>query len=766
MPIRPAAHSPSCLVELTWGALVSVKAAAPGRAAWLALCTVLAVLAVLPASSARAQASNDNFASATVLTGLPTSALGSNVLATRETGEPVHAGAPIGPSVWYEWTPASSGRVIMDACDANFDTVLGVYTGTAVNALTQITARDDGCGVGALVGFEAVGGTTYKIAVAGFDNDAGSFTLNISAAADAIDDARAVDEDSGPKLFDVLTNDTDADGGLAIEITGVSDPANGSAGIVQGTPDRISYTPDVDYCNEPGVAPTDDFTYTILGGDTATVSVTVTCASDVPFANDDAVTVGEDSGARTFAVLGNDVDAEGDTIEITGLSSPAHGTVAIVQGAPDRLSYTPFADYCNDPGAAPTDNFTYTVNGGDAAIVAVTVTCVDDLPFANDDARTVSEDSGPNVIGVLSDDSDAEGDAIEIVAVSDPARGTAAVVQGAPDQLTYIPDANYCNGPTDNFSYTVNGGDTATVAMSVTCVDDPTVANDDVLTVIEDSVANVAEVLGNDVNVDGEAIEITAVSKPAHGSADVIQGAPDRLVYTPDFDYCNEPGAAPADNVVYTVAGGDTAIVAITVTCVEDPTCAGKKATIVAPPDRRVVMGTPGPDVIVGSSVSDVIDGRGGDDTICAGKGNDRVRGGAGKDNIRGGTGDDLLEGGTGNDRLDGEAGKDRLLGQAGRDVLIGGNGNDDLRGGPGNDRTGGGGAGNDRVDGGSGNDRIDEGTDGGRGRDRMFGGPGNDVVRLTGGGPDRVDCGSGRDRVSLGRRDSQRRCERVSRRR
>jgi len=32
-----------------------------------------------------------------------------------------------------------------------------------------------------------------------------------------------------------------------------------------------------------------------------------------------------------------------------------------------------------------------------------------------------------------------------------------------------VPDANYCNGPTDNFTYTVNGGDTATVAMAVTC---------------------------------------------------------------------------------------------------------------------------------------------------------------------------------------------------------------------------------------------------------------------------------------------------------
>ena len=69
------------------------------------------------------------------------------------------------------------------------------------------------------------------------------------------------------------------------------------------------------------------------------------------------------------------------------------------------MSYTPDADFFG------TDTFTYTIsdgNGGtDTATVTVTVTNVNDDPVANDDAATVTEDSGGNAINVLANDSDA-----------------------------------------------------------------------------------------------------------------------------------------------------------------------------------------------------------------------------------------------------------------------------------------------------------------------------------------------------------------------
>ncbi len=403
----------------------------------------------------------------------------------------------------------------------------------------------------------------------------------------AVDDTRTVGEDSGATSFNVLTNDTDADAGDAIEITAVTQPTDGTVSVVEGSPDQVSYTPDADYCNDPGVAPTDDFTYTVTGGDTATVAVTVTCVNDNPVANDDTRTVGEDSGATSFEVLDNDTDAETDAIEITAVTQPTDGTVSVVEGSPDEISYTPDADYCNDPGAAPTDDFTYTVNGGDTATVAVTVTCASDDPVANDDTRTVGEDSGATSFNVLTNDTDADaGDAIEITAVTQPTDGTVSVVEGSPDQVSYTPDADYCNdpgaAPTDDFTYTITGGDTATVAVTVTCAGDDPVAVDDTRTVGEDSGATSFNVLTNDTDADaGDAIEITAVTQPTNGTVSVVQGSPDQISYAPDTDYCNDPGAAPTDDFTYTITGGDTATVAVTVTCsADDPVAVADSRTV------------------------------------------------------------------------------------------------------------------------------------------------------------------------------------------
>ena len=68
----------------------------------------------------------------------------------------------------------------------------------------------------------------------------------------------------------------------------------------------LTYQPDANYCNSPpGTAP-DTFTYTLNGGSTATVSVTVTCGDDAPTAVNDSATVAEDSAAGAIDVLAND----------------------------------------------------------------------------------------------------------------------------------------------------------------------------------------------------------------------------------------------------------------------------------------------------------------------------------------------------------------------------------------------------------------------------------------------------------------------------
>ncbi|PRC62484.1 hypothetical protein C6A85_02805, partial [Mycobacterium sp. ITM-2017-0098] len=68
--------------------------------------------------------------------------------------------------------------------------------------------------------------------------------------------------------------------------------------------------------------------------------------------------------------------------------------------------------------------FSYTLNGGATAAVAVTVTAVDDAPVAVGDSATVAEDSGPTVIAVLANDTDVDAGPKTITATTQPAHGT------------------------------------------------------------------------------------------------------------------------------------------------------------------------------------------------------------------------------------------------------------------------------------------------------------------------------------------------------
>jgi hypothetical protein len=226
-------------------------------------------------------------------------------------------------------------------------------------------------------------------------------------------------------------------------------------------PERVTYRPDDQFCGA------DSFAYTV-NGQTATVSVTVTCINDAADAVNDAATVAEDSGATTINVRTNDTDpdtlnAGGTKDLVTSKTNGAHGTVAITNAGAD-VSYTPNANYC---GA---DAFTYTVAGGDTANVAVTITCVDDNPVAVDDSKTIAEDSGAAAIDVLANDTDVDGGAKTVGAKTNGSHGSVAMGSGGAD-VSYTPDADYCGE--DSFTYSLNGGSTATVAVTVTCVDDP-----------------------------------------------------------------------------------------------------------------------------------------------------------------------------------------------------------------------------------------------------------------------------------------------------
>lgn len=179
---------------LSYGSRLARGSAAPLGllAAWL--------LSLAPAG---AQPTNDNFGSATVLTGGWGSITGDSTGATAEPDEPSHGGFPAMASVWYQWTAPINGEVSLDTLNSSFDTILAVYTGTgtSVKLLTQVAANDDMfpaitnliSGVSGFGGinlydlpfagpsslrFNATAGTTYYFAVDAKFGFSGQFQLN------------------------------------------------------------------------------------------------------------------------------------------------------------------------------------------------------------------------------------------------------------------------------------------------------------------------------------------------------------------------------------------------------------------------------------------------------------------------------------------------------------------------------------------------------------------------------------------------------------
>ncbi len=124
---------------------------------------------------------NDNFANAVTLNGTTSSVNGTNVGATKEAGEPNHAGNVGGKSVWYKFTAPGSGTASLDTFGSGFDTLLGVYTGSSVSALTERASNDDlsyPLILESAVIMNVTSGVTYYVAVDGYNSASGPVTLS------------------------------------------------------------------------------------------------------------------------------------------------------------------------------------------------------------------------------------------------------------------------------------------------------------------------------------------------------------------------------------------------------------------------------------------------------------------------------------------------------------------------------------------------------------------------------------------------------------
>jgi hypothetical protein len=127
-------------------------------------------------ASASLQPANDHWSNAAVIPGLLLAVTATNLHATRETGEPVHAANAAGHSVWWRWQAISNGIVTVTTKGSDCDTVLAAYSGTNFGSLNLLAANDD-AGLGAeafsQVSLTADAGASYYFAVDGAPSQKG-----------------------------------------------------------------------------------------------------------------------------------------------------------------------------------------------------------------------------------------------------------------------------------------------------------------------------------------------------------------------------------------------------------------------------------------------------------------------------------------------------------------------------------------------------------------------------------------------------------------
>jgi hypothetical protein len=133
-----------------------------------------------------ASPSNDDFSNRIALSGTAINLESANAYATREPGEPLHAGQASGKaSVWYSWSAPVSGPVIVTARGTGFYPLPDVFTGSAIGALTNVLGRsitfDKTNPVSTLV-FDAVAFRTYALALDGFNGMSGKISFSLMTA--------------------------------------------------------------------------------------------------------------------------------------------------------------------------------------------------------------------------------------------------------------------------------------------------------------------------------------------------------------------------------------------------------------------------------------------------------------------------------------------------------------------------------------------------------------------------------------------------------
>ncbi|MBC6473471.1 MAG: tandem-95 repeat protein [Hormoscilla sp. GM102CHS1] len=418
-----------------------------------------------------------------------------------------------------------------------------------------------------------------------------SATVNVTVVANDAptpmpDTATALPTSSS--TIDVLSNDTDANMGDILSVTGVGSQTNDAAGNVALTDGQVIYTSSGSMEN---FMATDSFTYTVsdLAGNTATSAVTVTVGGpQPPIANADSVTIVNKTTTLSAELTGNDSDPEDDRFSIVGVGTPANGGMATVVDS--QVIYTAMT-------TMGTDTFTYSIaddTGTDSATVTVNIE-PSQAPMPANDITTIPQ-AGTATVPVLANDMDPDSpaDILQLVpGLSMPINGTASQ---SGNNVMYVPNADFMG--VDRFTYSITDGFGGTASATVHVRvggNQPPVADNVMATAIE-AIPVMIDVLQNvsDPDSSNDTFSITDVGGAANGTVAISD---DMVLYTPASTFTGN------DSFTYTIAddqgGMDSATVNVTVLDNNAP---------IANPDSISLVATTTVDVLAGDTDNDADD--------------------------------------------------------------------------------------------------------------------------------------------------------------
>ena len=294
-------------------------------------------------------------------------------------------------------------------------------------------------------------------------------------------------------------------------------------------------------------------------------------------------TISEDGSTGALAFTVGDAETPAGSLTVTGSSSDTtlvpNANITFGGSGTDRtVTVVSAADLSGSP------TITITVSDGslDASdTFVVTVDPVNDDPVCQAVAIGTTEDTPGST---APDCTDPDGDTLTFTvgAASDGASGFSA------DELTYDPDPDI-NG-SDAFTYTAddgNGGsDAANVGVTVDPANDDPVASADAATTTGGVALPTIDVLGNDTDVDGDALSVTAFDAAS------VQGG--TVSCTTTCSYAPPAGYVGPDSFTYTVGdgngGSDIATMTVTVTAGAPVGPGNRPPTIRVAPARQSVQ--------------------------------------------------------------------------------------------------------------------------------------------------------------------------------